>query len=442
MSSVLVGRGVRQAEGSVAATASDGVPGVEASVRVATRGSRRSTWQVVAVLVVTLGSVSGAAPAEQSVGITVDRVTVVDLRAARGRGKTTLRAHDAGITGVESGDPETTTVRILLDYAGGSAGGAFLVPSGSAAGWRLSRAPGVMYSNSAAPQGPTQMRRLVVQESLLRATASGVGDVPLDLIGVGAPAAGLYVTVELTEGVATTRLCALMTSCEQVPLAHGTGAKLTCRGGTPDPACHGARPIFRRLTDVQYGGPGTVAIIGDSITVQAEDALNAALAAGGWYTFVGAQAGAMFRERQEVAAYAARGNPDVAIIHLGTNDLGCYLTNVFSPDTPCRYPDFGPADEVADAQTMVATFAAARCVLGTTVWFGNIDPLWYEMVASGELSGVVPWREYLETLTSEERSLILADGLGHLTAAGQTQLAQLTAQVVNEVCGPAPAAAE
>jgi len=60
----------------------------------------------------------------------------------------------------------------------------------------------------------------------------------------------------------------------------------------------------------------------------------------------------------------------------------------------------------------------------------------------GELAGVVPWEEYLWLLSAEERQLLLRDGLGHLTLAGTAALAdtvalaEMTAQVVAESCGP------
>ena len=86
---------------------------------------------------------------------------------------------------------------------------------------------------------------------------------------------------------------------------------------------------------------------------------------------------------------------------------------------------------------MVASVFGA-CIIGTTTWFGDaVKQLWYDMLATGELAGVVPWEEYLSSLSDEERQVLLRDGIGHLTPAGTVALAEMTTQVVAESCGHA-----
>ena len=104
------------------------------------------------------------------------------------------------------------------------------------------------------------------------------------------------------------------------------------------------------------------------------------------------------------------------------------------PDDPCKYPDFTFQDEFDDARAMVAGLPGA-CVIGTTTWFGPIGESWWNMLATDEIAGVVPWQEYPTSLSSEERQLLLLDGFGHLTAAGTVALAQMTAEVVEQACG-------
>jgi lysophospholipase L1-like esterase len=176
-------------------------------------------------------------------------------------------------------------------------------------------------------------------------------------------------------------------------------------------------------------------VIGDSITVQATGALKDALA-NQWYTHVRAKGGSMFRELQQAAARIGESRPQVAVINLGTNDCGCALRNAMTPSTPCRYPDFTDQDNYDDARAMVASLRGA-CIVGTTNWFGITGDLWWDMLATGEIAGVIPWQEYLLSLSSEERQLLLLDGLGHLTEAGTMLLAQMTAEVVEQSCGAA-----
>ena len=174
-------------------------------------------------------------------------------------------------------------------------------------------------------------------------------------------------------------------------------------------------------------------MIGDSITVQSTGALEDALEKQ-WDTHVRAHGGFVFRDLQHAAERIGESRPQVVVINLGTNDNGCVLRNTFMPDDPCRYPGFTFQDEFDDARTMVASLPGA-CIIGVTTWFGTIGKLWSDMLATGEIAGVVPWKEYLLSLSLEEQQLLLADDLGHLTPVGTVALAQMTAEVVEQACG-------
>jgi hypothetical protein len=374
-----------------------------------------------------------ATAAASDVGVAPRKLRVVDRPASTERSNMVFVAKDAAIVTGPASDVEQVYARVHIQYGNGSAAGAFVVPAGTANGWVRNDGAVTKYRNRDAPGGPTQVRTILLRRGgVVKVRSRGSGDVPLGLVAAGPPEGSVYVSVELVEAGVTTRLCSELTECRYRSIDGGTGAKLTCQGGVPDPDCHRAPPAYLRGQDVSYGGPGTVAVIGDSITRQAEAALEAALG-DHWFLHVEAKPGDMFRELQEAAETIGQTAPQVVVIHLGTNDNGCILENAW-PGIECRYPDFGVDDLLSDARAMVASVAGA-CILGTSPWWDTghrVDDLWREMVATGELAGVVPWSEYLASLPDDERALLLADGMGHLTAAGRVALAELTADVVDQ----------
>jgi hypothetical protein len=371
--------------------------------------------------------------AASDVGVAPRRLLMVERAASTRRSKTIFVAKDTAVVTGPASDVEQVYARVHVRYGNGADVGTFVIPAGTANGWVRNDGAVTKYRNRHAPRRPTQVRTILLRRGrLVKVRARGRGDAPLGLVAAGPPGGSVYVSVELVEAGITTRLCSELTECRYRSIDGATGAKLTCRGGVPDPKCRWAPPDYLCGQDVSYGGPGTVAVIGDSITHQAKAALEAALG-DHWFLHVEAKPGAMFRELQEAAETIGRTAPQVVVIHLGTNDDGCILENAW-PDLECRYPDFGVDDLLADARAMVASVAGA-CILGTSPWWDTghrVDDLWREMVATGELAGVVPWSEYLASLPDDERALLLADGMGHLTAAGRVALAELTADVVDQ----------
>jgi hypothetical protein len=365
------------------------------------------------------------------VGVAPDKLLIVQRAAIKA--KVVFKSKDAAITNGRAADLEGVRVRLHVQYGDGATAGAFMVPAGTANGWVQNDSTMLRFYNPDAPSGATEVRSIVVRpHRLLKLTGAGLGDAPPDVTVARAPTGSVYVSFEMVEAGTTTRLCSEMQNCEYHSLGSDAEAKLECLGGVADPDCRAAYPVYVSGTDARYGGAGTLAVIGDSITVQATDALEDVLGKQ-WYTHVRAHSGYMFRQLQPAAERIGESRPQVAVIHLGTNDTACVLRNTLTPDSPCGYPDFTYQDELDDARAMVASLPGA-CIVGTTTWFGTMD--WWGMLATGEIAGVVPWKEYLSSLSPEERQLLLTpDNLGHLTPAGTVTLAQLTAEVVEQACG-------
>jgi len=382
-----------------------------------------------------LGILLGTSGARANdIGVAPDKLLVLDVRLPGTTGKVVFTAKDAAIANGRAADVEGVRARLHVQYGDSATAGAFMVPAGTANGWSRNDPEMTRFNNWDATGGATKMQSIVVRPGrLLKLSGAGRGDEPLDVAGVGTPTGSVYVSFEMVEAGTITRLCSEVQHCEYRAVDGGAGAKLRCLGGVADPLCRAAHPVYVAGADARYGGAGTLAVIGDSITVQATGALEDALA-NQWYTHVRAKGGSMFRDLQQAAARIGESRPQVAVINLGTNDCGCALRNAMTPSSPCRYPDFTFQDNYDDARTMVASLLGA-CIVGTTNWFGSTGDLWWDMLATGEIAGVIPWQEYLLSLSSEERQFLLLDDLGHLTQAGTLVLAQMTAEVVEQSCG-------
>lgn len=192
-----------------------------------------------------------------------------------------------------------------------------------------------------------------------------------------------------------------------------------------------------RAAEVAAGPPGsddgrpTIALVGDSISYQSREELEARGAALGYRTEIDATSGFMTREKQEAAEAIAADPPEIAIISLGTNDAVCRLTNALIAGS-CRYPDFKIADMDADLRRMAETLqGSGACVVGVNAYFGEeVGSQLEKLVGEGLLQGMVDWR----TPVTEDESL-RADGIGHLTVAGQRAYASTVIGEATRICG-------
>jgi len=187
--------------------------------------------------------------------------------------------------------------------------------------------------------------------------------------------------------------------------------------------------------DVDAGGPPddrpTIAVVGDSLTVQSEWAIHEHGDEAGFATNVDATNGFRTRDKQGAAEAVAATRPDAAVIALGTNDAVCALANGLLPGLCKPGPTFGLEDMDADLERMAATLRqAGSCVVGVSVYFGHeVGQQFEQMVADGTLDGVVDWRS---VVNADDQ--LRADGIGHLTPAGQDAFAQLIIDEAARIC--------
>lgn len=172
------------------------------------------------------------------------KLVIVDKLVASGSAKTVYVAKDATVSKGAGVDPDQIGLQFAVSYAVGSAAGSFLVPMGTASGWVVNKDTVAKFVNKAAPSGPTQVKVAVIKPGkLLKVVAKGLGDVPLDLIGAGAPLAN-----GLTQEEVVTRLCvqngvdescfeSRFTDCAYKTIAGDTGAKLVCKHALAPPVC-------------------------------------------------------------------------------------------------------------------------------------------------------------------------------------------------------------
>jgi hypothetical protein len=174
-----------------------------------------------------------AAPFTASKLVLVDRAGTADDRML-------FVSKDTGVS-VHSGYAEDTGFRFSVAY--GATSGSYTVPPGTydgGVGWTVSFTPALKarYRNGEAPAGQTQVRILRIrQDGPLKVGARGVGDIPIDILGAGAPSGPVSVVAHVTGGESRRTLCTEFASCAYTAFAGGSGAKLVCKDGTPAPTC-------------------------------------------------------------------------------------------------------------------------------------------------------------------------------------------------------------
>lgn len=183
--------------------------------------------------------------------------------------------------------------------------------------------------------------------------------------------------------------------------------------------------------------PASVAIIGDSLTVAAEEELTSALEALGVGEIVvdaeegrrinhatdGNTSGATAAEQLAAAA----GDPDVWVVALGTNDI----------------PGFRPDGYRADIEALLAELPTGAPVIWVDAWIERridetraANAVLREVAAEHPGVTVVDWFQF-----GDDPGLIIDDGI-HLADAGQLRFAeQVAAAVLAVSAGTAPSSA-
>lgn len=253
-------------------------------------------------LLVALHLAGGTAVAARTdIGVVPKKLSIVDKSGFGGGTKMVFVATDreAGITKGSSTFVTEISARIDVAYASGATAGSLVVPAGRADGgygWVLNSATSARYVNKFAPAGPTNVRVATIKPGkLLKVVSKGPGDTPIDIVGAGDPGAGtLYVSYCVVNYGEEFCHCSAFSDCAYRLIGGGLGAKLSCRLGAADPACHAAPTTTSTTTSSTSTSsstttssttstttstststtivlPGKIAAIGDSIT-QAFDA--------------------------------------------------------------------------------------------------------------------------------------------------------------------------
>jgi hypothetical protein len=190
-----------------------------------------------------VGWAAGAAAID--VGVAADRLVVVDKLAVNAKAKAVFVSHDGAID--KGTGTATDQIAVRLDLRAGATTGAFVVPAGDydgTVGWQANDEGAAKYANRLAPAGPTEVAGVAVKPGrLLRLVARGLGDVALDLLGMGPPVGPVAVAFTIDNAGTVIRHCSQFPTCRFRPLADGAGAKLVCRGGVPDPDCNAAPDV-------------------------------------------------------------------------------------------------------------------------------------------------------------------------------------------------------
>jgi hypothetical protein len=192
------------------------------------------TMRVAVGLLVMLGTVSDARAAR-------GRLLVIDRRASKGTARVVYKA-PGPTTGLPIGSgPGDIAVGVTVRIDSGST--AFSVPAGSfdgTSGWRSNDARRGAFLNRGAPAGPTGVRTATVRAtSGITLSARSLGDGGTALAVTGPPTRAVDVMFTVTASGGTGRRCMHFPagSCAYRSLDDGTGAKLSCAPGVPDPGC-------------------------------------------------------------------------------------------------------------------------------------------------------------------------------------------------------------
>jgi hypothetical protein len=169
-------------------------------------------------------------------GVSAKKLIVVDKLTKAGKAKTVYVASDGAVT--KGAGEDTTTISARFDVVYDSASGAFVVPAGP--NWKVNKATVAKYVNKDAPAGETEAKVVVVKPGkLLKLVGKGIGDEPLDLLANGAPSGSVFTAFLVDNAGEQNDHCTEFQSCTFKEIAAGSGRKLVCKNGIPDPTCTG-----------------------------------------------------------------------------------------------------------------------------------------------------------------------------------------------------------
>jgi cysteine-rich repeat protein len=182
----------------------------------------------------------------EQIPVTPLKLMVLDKVALAGTAKTVLVAKGSTITTGTGTDPGDISARLYLAYGNRRAAGSFLLNAGvynGTAGWLMNTPTVAKFVNQSAPWGATQAKTAMVKPgSLIKLSAKGLGDVPLDVLAAGHPGGSVYVAYCVANGDNEYCHCGAFSSCTHTLIAADRAAKLVCKGGVADPTCLATAP--------------------------------------------------------------------------------------------------------------------------------------------------------------------------------------------------------
>jgi len=186
----------------------------------------------------------GALPVRAAeIGVTPSKLVVIDKLSASGKAKAVYVAKDAAVDKGAGADEADIGAELVVTYSGASATarGGFRLPKGASdgvSGWLVNDASGAKYTNKDAPSGATGAKvGLIKQNSRVMVVGKTLGDTPIDLVNSGAPTGSVFTAFVVDNGGTVNRLCSSFAGCTFKEIAQGTGRKLACKSGAPDPLC-------------------------------------------------------------------------------------------------------------------------------------------------------------------------------------------------------------
>ncbi|MGI9603842.1 MAG: SGNH/GDSL hydrolase family protein [Acidimicrobiales bacterium] len=211
---------------------------------------------------------------------------------------------------------------------------------------------------------------------------------------------------------------------------HETGARDPVETSTSDaPATTPATTVTTPAPTTTDPADRSVLYLGDSITVQASDALRSATEG---RVEILAETGARTIDLVDRAARAAEGKPDIVVFNVGTNDEACITVG------GCSDGYLPTPDELAlELEGLAALFPEA-CRVGVTITFGLdvppiVNPTLHLMAEEGSLDSVADWAAHRLDAEPDDDPW-LTDFMGHLSPSGATALAALITTQVDETC--------
>lgn len=205
-----------------------------------------------------LASLLTAGPAlAATVPVTATKLIVVDKTTAVGKAKSVFVSKDAGATKGPGSNVDTIAVRLDVTYD--SASGAFIVPPGASdgtGGWLVNKDAVAKFVNKEAPGGITGAKVSVIKPGkLLKLVGQNLGDEPLDLFADEAPDGSVFTAYTVTNGADVNAHCSEFPAgtCSFKVIAGGTGRKLVCKGGSPDPTCAAGQTNTMSLATYNVG---------------------------------------------------------------------------------------------------------------------------------------------------------------------------------------------